>query len=414
MLAVSPLSSWFLLLCAAHPAAPDPLAAVLDRARQASSEVRLAARAVAEAEAGRVGQGIIFPTNPRLAAEGRRLAVPQPGVSTSVDPLFGLGVTLDGLVEVSGAGAGRLAEAEQRLALARVELSVATARAASRAWRAWIDLEVASRQRASAEEAVALQERLSEATHQRSSAGAAAGPDLAVVALELATARAQREEAGWAQAAAELELRSALDLPLHEAVPPATGLGFPPAPRDEAELLARAVERRAELAAVEARLKVLAAAEGRLGLEAFPRVGMLAGYDGAPASGSYGFLGLSVELPVAQRNQGPLAVVRTQAETERERAQIVRRQVEREVAATRQRYQAQRARLEVLEREAVPAAESNRRLVEEGWRAGRFDVFRLAAASRELNRVRTERLAALRGAWSEFIDLERLSGGLNP
>jgi outer membrane protein, heavy metal efflux system len=417
-MSVIPLSPWLFAILAAPatPAVPSSLETqlipLLERARHSSPEVRLAARAVAEAEAERVGKGVIFPTNPRLAAEGRRLALAQEG--TPVDPLHGLGVTLDALLEVSGAGAGRLAEADQRLALAKVELALAGARAAARAWRAWVELDVAIQQGASLDEAVQLQEQFSEAARQRQGVGAAAGPDLAAVALELATARAQREEARWTQAAAETELRASLDLAPADALPAVIRLDAPPSVNGAEALVARALERRAELAVVEGRLKVLAAAERRLELEAFPRLGVLAGYDAAPASGSYGFLGLSVELPVAQRNQGPLAVVRAQTETEGERVQALRRQIEREVVAARARYLAQLARLEVLERQAVPAAEQNRQLVEQGWRAGRFDVFRLTQASRELNRVRAERLHALRGAWAELIELERLSGGLNP
>jgi cobalt-zinc-cadmium efflux system outer membrane protein len=387
------------------------LAQVLARAREASPEVRLAARAVAEVEAGRVGQGVIFPTNPRLAGEVRRLGVPQGGASP--DPLMGFGVTLDALVEVSGAGAGRVAEAGARLELARVELAIVTARSQAQAWRSWVEREIAARLEASALEARALQERLVDIARQRLTAGAAAAPEIAAVSLELAAASAQVEDARWATAQADFGLRSALDLAPDEPLPPPPGLGVPPPADDTDALTARARDRRPELKAAERRLAVLLAAEKRLALEAFPRVGGLLGYDAAPASGSYAFLGLSVELPVAQRNQGPLAVVRAQLATERERAAALARQLQRDVAAARSRYEAQRARWSVLDAQAVPAAQEHRDLVEAGWRAGRFDVFRLTTATRDLQRIRLERLQALRGTWDEWIELQRLSGGLN-
>jgi outer membrane protein TolC len=62
----------------------------------------------------------------------------------------------------------------------------------------------------------------------------------------------------------------------------------------------------------------------------------------------------------------------------------------------------------------VPAAERNESLVEEGWKAGRFDIFRLTSATRELNRIRRQRLETLLAAWTDAIELQRASGGLTP
>jgi outer membrane protein TolC len=62
----------------------------------------------------------------------------------------------------------------------------------------------------------------------------------------------------------------------------------------------------------------------------------------------------------------------------------------------------------------VPAAERTLELVEQGWLAGRFDVFRVATAARDLVRVRAARLDALEMAWRARIALDRAAGGVTP
>lgn len=390
------------------------LAQMLARARAASPEVRLALRDVAEAEASRIGQGVVLPVNPRLALQGRGLAVPQAGVSGStLDPRFGYDVSLDFLFDISGAPRSRVAEAEERIEISRLALALAQSRAAARAWIAWIDLELAERLRVVTEEMVVLYGRVSEAVRQRQQFGVAAGPDVATANLELAFVRTQLEDAHLARINAEFEYRSSLDLAPSDGLPALLVPKRPPPLPQAQELLERAYARRPELALIQRRLRLLAVTEKRLGREVVPRLGLIVGYDQSPASSSYAYGGLSVDLPLAQRNQGPKAVNRAQVLTETERLELVRRSVAREVQTGRARYESLLARVALLEDEALPAAEEARRLVEEGWRAGRIDMFRMNLASRELVRVRGERLQALRNAWNEYIALMRLTGGLN-
>ena len=116
-------------------------------------------------------------------------------------------------------------------------------------------------------------------------------------------------------------------------------------------------------------------------------------------------------LPVAQRNQGPLAVNMRERESDQARLEIELRRIDREVAATRAAYESRRAELRALAEEAVPAAERNLLLIETGWRSGRFDIFRVTSAARDLVRMKAMRLDALEAAWVERIALERAAGG---
>jgi len=389
-------------------AAPRSLSEVIDRASSAAPEVQVAARVLQEAEATRVGAGVFLPTNPRLFADYRRLASPPP-----IDPLNGYNFGVDGTLEVSGAGFARVEEAERRVALARSELLMAQAFARVRAWRAYVEVQVAAKRVAIAEEAVVTAARVEAATRERQKNGVVGDPDVVAAALEHATVRVQLDEARRLLDVATAGMMQVLDLG-PEPLELAATLADPTAAETEEALVDRALEKRPELASVKARLALLEATGGRLVRESFPTVTYNLGFDAAPASPVFGYAGLGILLPVAQRNQGPRAVNRAQLETEQVRLETELRRVRRDVAASRRSYVVRLHQLEVLSKEAVPAAEHYEDLVEEGWTAGRFDLFRLTAATRELNRVRRERLETLLAAWTDYVELQRASGGVNP
>ncbi len=400
------------VLSATALADPLTLERVLERARASAPTVQVAARVVQEAEASRVGAGVFLPVNPRLFADYRPMAVELPG--QPVDPRHGYNLGLDGQVEVSGASGARLEEAERRVALARGELRFEQALAAARAWVSYVEVLLAAQRVTRLEEALATQQRVEAASRERLSAGVVGEPDVTTVAVELASVRAQLLEATRQVQAARLGLAQVLDLgPLEVQQLAPTSLALAEAPT-EAALVAQALERRSELATLRARLALVEATQTRLAREGFPKVGYNVGLDAAPASPVFAFLGLSVELPVAQRNQGPRAVAAAQRETERARLENELRRVEREVALARGNYEARRAQVALLEQDALPNARRTAELIEVGWRAGRFDIFRLTTATRELQRVERERLEALLGAWGDFVELQRVSGGLNP
>ncbi|MBE2254074.1 MAG: TolC family protein [Myxococcus sp.] len=403
------LFSMLVLLGLSAHASPLTLAAALERASVASPEVQLAARVLQEAEASRVGAGVFLPTNPRLFVDYRRLASPPP-----MDPLNGYNLGLDGTLEVSGAGWSRVAEAERRVELARSELVTTQTLARVRAWTAFIEVQVARLRVSIHEEALATASRVETATRERQKNGVVGEPDVVAAALERVSVRVQLEEARRLMRLAHASLRQVLDLGPEEPLDLEGDLAEPPTAADEEALVRGAVERRPELASVRARLALIEATEGRLARETFPKLTYILGFDAAPASPVFGYAGLGVELPVAQRNQGPRAVTAAQLETEKVRLETELRRVRRDVATSHRAYAHRLNQLELLSKEAVPQAERFEDLVEEGWKAGRFDLFRLTAATRELNRVRRERLETLSSAWADYVELQRASGALNP
>jgi outer membrane protein, heavy metal efflux system len=397
-----------MVVSGAAAANPLTLSQALERAASSAPEVQVAARVLDEAEATRVGAGIFLPTNPRLFVDYRRLAFSPP-----MDPLNGYNLGVDGTLEVSGAGFARVEEADRRVSLARSELSLAQTFAKLRAWVAFVETQAAMERVRILEGALSTAQRVEAASRERLKNGVAGEPDVAAASLEVATVRADLEESRRLRGAAHASLRQVLDLPADQPIEVDAPFTDPSDVATEEELVALAVERRPELASVKARLALLETIDSRLFRESVPRLSYNLGFDAAPASPVFGFVGLGVELPV-QRNQGPRAVAQAQQQTERVRLETELRRVRRDVAATRSSYLSRLSQLVTLTKDAVPAAERNEELVEQGWKAGRFDIFRLTSATRELNRIRRERLETLLAAWTDFVELQRASGGLTP
>jgi outer membrane protein, heavy metal efflux system len=378
-------------------------------ARSRAPGVQVAARLVAEAEATAVGARVFLPTNPRLTADYRRIAT-----GPFIEPFNGYNLGLSGDVEVSGAGGLRAAEAQRRVELARAELELARAQAARTVFVAYVEVQLAQRRVVETREALALSERSESAVRERQKNGVASEPDVAIVAVEAAEVRVALEEAQRRSTVARLALVAALDLPEDSALTLVSDLDDPPEPRTLEVLVARALDRRPELASLRAGLALAQSTQGRLAREAFPKLGLNLGIDGAPASQAFAFAGVSLELPVAQRNQGPRAVAAAQEQTQRTRLEAELRRLRRDVASAHASYSSRLQQLQVLSSTALPYAINSKELVEQGWRSGRFDVFRLTAALREVLRLQKARLDTLLDAWADFAQLELASGGLTP
>src|SRR4029077_17387431 len=106
-----------------------------------------------------------------------------------------------------------------------------------------------------------------------------------------------------------MDLRGALDLPADDDIVLTTPLDEPPAAPPAPLLVERAAQSRPELAEIRSRYDLLGATDARLEREVYPRLGFYGGIDAAPLSPVFAAVGVSIELPVAQRNQGPRARV---------------------------------------------------------------------------------------------------------
>lgn len=376
----------------------------LDRAKADGPEVTRARFAVREADAKRVGAGLIMPINPRLAVDARPLIS---GGSGSL----GYGATLDFLFDVGGAPRARVREAARWSAVAQAELAMSRTSARVRALSGYVGAQIAELRIVEADAGLVVARRVLDATQRRVNAGAGSELDAASAQLQVAELEAARMAFERARATSLMDLRDALDLESDVPLTLTSSVIELPQVDEVNALLQRALTAHPELKAIQARVALWSATEERLRKEIFPRVGFYAGVDSAPLSPTYGVLGLSVELPVAQRNQG----LRAQSARARESAEadlaLEARLLRRAVLAALGSYESSRRELDRLSSQAVPAAERTLSFAEAGFQAGRFDVFRLLAAARDSLRVRASRIDAIEAAWVARIELERAVGG---
>jgi cobalt-zinc-cadmium efflux system outer membrane protein len=368
-------------------------------------EVSLSLGRVRAAEATRVGADIRVPVNPRLSVDAR------PGLDASSRGKLGWSSTLDLLMEVGDVPGSRLREADQRTRVARADAGVTRLEARLRATALYVGVQLGELRLQHARETSALAERLLVAARERVGAGAASDIDLTSASAELAERRAQLRDATADRAQAEGELRLLLALPPAAPLRLTSAVDTPDAPPPLEQLLALARDRHPDLGAIEARLGLLASSDERLRKEARPKVGVFGSVDASPASPMFGVFGLSVELPIFQRAQGPRAVVAAERQVELDRLEATRRHIDQMLRSLHLALDARLGELQVLARDGIPAAEERLRLVEQGWRAGRFDVFRLIAAAQDLARLRSMRLEVLERLWHDRLTLERLTGG---
>lgn len=376
------------------------------RAEQRAPDVVLAGYAVREAKAQRVGAGVVFPVNPRISADAR------PPITGGTLHDIGYGANLELFFDVGGAPGARVREADRAGDVATADLALERLRGRVAAWTAYLQVRVAETRIDETKALVGIGERILNASQQRGKAGASGDIEETLATADLGQLRAAIESAARQREEHVATLRELLDLPPNQALLLTTPLEEPPPPPEREALLARAVQSRPELAQIRARLAFLDARSDRLGKERFPRLGAYVGVDAAPVSPIFGVLGISVELPVFQRNAGPRAVVEAARATEQERQELQARRILREVLAIHAAYESRRAELKLLSSTAVPAAVRTLELVEAGWLAGRFDMFRVATAARDVARARASRLDALEAAWLARIALDRAAGGV--
>lgn len=387
-------------------ARPLSLADALALADSRAPEVTMARHSLRQAEAQRVGAGVVMPQNPRLSVDAR--PVLRGGSPGDV----GYAATLDTLFDIGGAPSARLREADRGAELAAAELVAQRREARARVWAAYVHALVAGERVLEARASAEISERVLRAATARAEAGAAGDIDRTLAESELAQARASVSVADQTRELSIMELRDALDLPADVPIALTTALTAPGDVPPADALALRALARRADLVTIRRRIDLLDARRDRLEREVFPRVGAYVGVDASPLSPMIGIAGVSVEIPVAQRNRGPLARVQAESAGETEWLALASRRVERDVRERVNAYTARRRELGLIEVGSVPSAGRTLELVESGWRAGRFDVFRVTSAARNLERARSLRLDALEAAWMERIALDRAVGGL--
>lgn len=249
--------------------------------------------------------------NPILGVTPGYSANPPRGVS----PWFP-SVTLDVPIETAGKRGYRLAHAGHLSEVARLNLATAAWQVRSAVRAALVDYAVAAGRAALLRDNVALQQTVLTLLDQRLAAGAAGAAELSPFRIALVKARAEAADAQRLAANARAKIADALGLPVRSI--DHCEFVFDLHQVTDAELLSPEARRAALLGRADllAGLAEYAASQSALQLEIakqYPDLHFNPGYQFDQGENKWQ-LGLSVELPVMNRNQGPIAEARAKRE----------------------------------------------------------------------------------------------------
>jgi outer membrane protein, heavy metal efflux system len=399
----------------AAPAAPAAggtirltLEEALGRAESASVLVRRARSERMAVAARDEGARILMPENPVVAvAAGPRR---EEAGGSILDGIQYAG-HLEQTVEIAGQRGTRRAEVAREVDAARWRETVARVETRARLRASYVGVSLADAQVRAARRRLEISEQLLQAVRTRVETGAASAVDLELARVEHGRVQRDRATAGLALAEALTELRLLIALPPGVGVELATPLAAPPAiGQPLALLLERAAEHRAELRSLGASKLAVDAAIVRLRREVVPSPTLFLDMQRDLPGQVYVGGGLAFPLPVWRRNQGGLAVARAELGRLDEERELTGREIGAEVERAYRAVSAQEEIVRVLEGEVVPAAESALDLITQGWRAGKFDLFRVVQASREAGDARRSYLENLGALWAASIALDRAVG----
>jgi len=217
-------------------------------------------------------------------------------------------IQFDVPIETAGKRGLRISRAERLSEAARLRLGTVAWGVRSGVRSALLDLGYARQQAALLERQLAAQERVLSALEAKLAGGAANANDLAPTRIALARTRSDMASAGVAAEEARARLATALGVPL-QLLPPTSALR--PEMASDASVTSEAARRRALTSRADllAALAEYAAAESALKLEihkTYPDIHLGTGYQFDQGENKWA-LGLNVELPVLNRNQGPIA-----------------------------------------------------------------------------------------------------------
>ena len=394
---------------AAQPVSMDTSLNLAEAIRLALAQpaVRAAAHDAA-AGAAMVGQAGSYP-NPELSwlREGQ-----DSGTRTTT-------AQISQMVELGGKRQARLALAQGAAALAQAELAARRRETRAEVIAAYYAVLVAARQQQLAQDLAGLARQAVDVATRRVAAGKVspidetrarlaavdAATELTRTRAELAVARAQLGAlVGAAPSAIVLAAGEADALP--DLVPQS------------------ALQERAAAGGAVARARSqLAAQEAQAGVERVARMPDLtvtlgSQREGIPELGASGHrqavFGVSVPLPLFDRNQGRLSAALRRTDKARDELAAAEKAAGAALDAARTRYAAAREEARLLHRDAIPQAHSAYTLTLRGFEAGKFGFLDVLDAQRSWFQARARRAAALLAAWRAYADIERLAGADDP
>ncbi|MDP1638585.1 MAG: TolC family protein [Candidatus Nitrotoga sp.] len=385
-------------LRAIEPATPLTLKAALELAYGANAALSTARREL-EAVAGSVLQAGLRP-NPRVEA---LIEDPRPANRLTA-------VYVNQPLELGGKRPARIAAAERRHDVASAELHTMRAEIRAAVMVAFFDVLVAQERFLLTQGLVELSQRATTAASKRVTAGkvspveetkarvaeASVRVELSQAATSLKMAR-KRLTAIWGNATPRFERAEGQV----ETLPALPALKDLTARLANSPGLARAqleVNRRQALVEVERSLRV-------------PDVTLsLGGRRNAEIGLNQALLGVSLPIPIFNRNQGNILEALRRTDKARDELSGTEIRLNNEIAQALERLNIARQEIEILQQEILPGAQSAYDAATKGYIMGKFSFLEVLDAQRTLFQAKSQYLRALAEAHRSAAEIERVLG----
>jgi len=256
-----------------------------------------------------------------VAQGGEKTAGQRPNPTLTVTPTYNFTTFvpspwdpvgfIDIPIETAGKRKFRRAQAAQLSEAARLNIAVTAWQVRSAVRSSLLDFAAAGRREAALEKQVRVQQEILQRQQQQAELGAIAPAESLVVRIALERARLDLADAQRQRVEARARLAEAIGVPLRALKEVTFAGGFPRDVRSIAELTSSEVRR----AALQSRPDILAslaeyaASQSALQLEIakqYPDVHLQPGYEFDQGDSKWS-LGLTVDLPLLNQNQGPIA-----------------------------------------------------------------------------------------------------------
>jgi cobalt-zinc-cadmium efflux system outer membrane protein len=376
-----------------------------------------AARIEVEASAARVQQAALRP-NPMLELGGQKALSPDNNINV------GLSLPLD----LNGRKEGRVAVAERELEARRRQV-------ADRERRLRADVRMKAGEVLAAQRSLRVIEDLLRVNRDalavvghRVREGAAPTLDESLQVVEVNRLDAGRQLAGSRVEIAALQLKALAGMAADAPLVVRGDLAPEPVALDQADGMRRSLSDRADLAVARAEVAMATAmvkkeeAEGRWDASinvGYQRQNFGFNLNGLTASGAvrpiqdvfhYFGGGVSITLPVRNRNEGNIAAAVAAVRAAERRVEFAVLTVQQEVSAAFTQYAAAQRSLQVYERGVRDVARRNLEIVRQAYELGRGSLLDVIAEQRRYIDIENGYTDALKQVYDAAVDIERAVG----
>ena len=323
-------------------------------------------------------------------------------------------VHIEQALEIAGQRWARLAAVTSQIEVAKAQTELAQVESRALLLTAYVQASLADQRVAVARGREELAERLLGSAQARLDLGATGELDVNLAQVEKGRVRGDRVQAEVLLANRQVVLGILCGIsPLPKLVLTSSHAAPPEISAEHEQLAALyslAESERADLLAVRRQQDALSNEINRLRREAIPNLVLSFDYQrDLPGQDFFGgTVGLS--FPFWNRNQGPIAQMQATELQRQAEERLLLTRIRGEVMVAHLKLQLLRVQVKEFQKDVLPPAERNIELLRRGWQAGKFDLFRVITASRELTETRLRFLDLLEDLWIAAIELERSVG----